>query len=106
MRQCGKYVSIEIIQEHIEAIYDQGKEAMVDFVMNFVQEFTAKIEVLTNRVNELGKRLAKNSHNSNKPPSSDGLNRSKKTRSQRKRTGKKPGENQGNCILIRFGLRD
>ena len=86
---------MEIKREEIEAIYDQGKEVMVDFVMNLIQEFTAKIEVLTERVNELEKKLAKNSQNSSKPPSSDGLRKKKRTRSQRKRTGKKSGGQQG-----------
>jgi len=86
---------MEIKREDIEAIYDQGKEVMVDFVMNLIQEFTAKIAALTERVNDLEKRLAKDSHNSSKPPSSDGLKKKKRTRSQRKRTGKKTGGQNG-----------
>jgi transposase len=45
--------------------------------------------VLQARVEELEARLAKDSHNSSKPPSSDGLAR--KTKSLRRRSGKKPG---------------
>ena len=45
--------------------------------------------VLAERVHELEARLAKDSHNSSKPPSSDGLAR--KTKSLRRRSGKKPG---------------
>src|SRR5215470_6854851 len=41
------------------------------------------------RVQELEARLAKNSHHSSKPPASGGLAR--KTKSLRKRSGKKPG---------------
>ena len=44
---------------------------------------------LAQRVQELEARLAKDSHNSSKPPSSDGLAR--KTKSLRRRSGKKPG---------------
>jgi transposase len=44
---------------------------------------------LAARVQELEARLAKDSHNSGKPPSSDGLGR--KTKSLRRRSGKKPG---------------
>ena len=45
------------------------------------------------RVQELEARLAKDSHNSGKPPASDGLAR--KTRSLRRRSGKKPGGQLG-----------
>ena len=48
-----------------------------------------QMTVLLARVQELEARLAKDSHNSGKPPSSDGLAR--KTKSLRKRSGKKPG---------------
>src|SRR5258708_28327405 len=45
------------------------------------------------RVQELEARLAKDSHNSTKPPSSDGLVR--KTKSLRQKTGRKPGGHPG-----------
>jgi transposase len=48
-----------------------------------------QVAALTAQLQELRARLAKDSHNSGKPPSSDGLAR--KTRSLRKRSGKKPG---------------
>jgi transposase len=48
-----------------------------------------QVIVLAERVHELEARLAKDSHNSSKPPSSDGLSR--KTKSLRRRSGKKPG---------------
>jgi transposase len=44
---------------------------------------------LRTQVQDLHARLAKDSHNSSKPPSSDGLAR--KTKSLRRRSGKKPG---------------
>ncbi len=49
--------------------------------------------VLHARVHELEARVAKDSHNSSKPPSSDGLAR--KTKSLRRRSGKKPGGQLG-----------
>src|SRR5271166_6294840 len=49
----------------------------------------AQNAVLQARIEELEARLAKDSHNSSKPPSSDGLAR--KTKSLRRRSGKKPG---------------
>jgi transposase len=44
--------------------------------------------LLTMQVQDLQARLAKDSHNSSKPPSSDGLAR--KTKSLRRRSGRKP----------------
>jgi transposase len=48
-----------------------------------------QVRVLLTRVRDLEARLAKDSHNSSKPPSSDGLAR--KTHSLRRRSGQKPG---------------
>ena len=51
-----------------------------------------QIATLLERVRNLEARLAKDSHNSGKPPSSDGLKRQPpRTRSLRRTTGKKPG---------------
>jgi transposase len=52
-----------------------------------------QLQALVARVQELEGRLAKESHNSSKPPSSDGLAR--KPKSLRQRSGKKPGGQQG-----------
>jgi transposase len=52
-----------------------------------------QIAALLSRVQELEGRLAKDSHNSSKPPSSDRLKR--KTKSLRQKSGKKPGGQLG-----------
>jgi transposase len=52
-----------------------------------------QMAALLARVHELEARLAKDSHNSGKPPSSDGVAR--KTKSLRRRSGKKPGGQLG-----------
>jgi len=54
----------------------------------------ARVEALLGRIVELEARLAKDSHNSSTPPSRDPLGR-KRPRSQRKRSGKKPGGQLG-----------
>src|SRR5215470_16733611 len=52
-----------------------------------------QIAALLARIQELEARLAKDSHNSGKPPASDGLAR--KTKSLRRRSGKKAGGQLG-----------
>src|SRR5690242_865480 len=54
----------------------------------------AQVQELLAQNQELQARLAKDSHNSSKPPSSDPLAR-KRPRSQRRRSGKKPGGQLG-----------
>jgi transposase len=58
-----------------------------------IAELAAQVQELTAQNAELRARLAKDSHNSGKPPSSDGPGR--KTKSLRRRSGKKPGGQLG-----------
>src|SRR5437899_2856921 len=53
------------------------------------------VRQLSEQVQSLQERLVKDSHNSHLPPSSDRFGRQKRTRSQRKRSGKKPGGQPG-----------
>ena len=71
-------------REEIEKVYNSGKDAVVDLILQ-----------LFDRIEKLEAQLNKNSHNSSKPPSSDGLKKKKRTRSQRKRSGKKSGGQKG-----------
>jgi transposase len=57
-----------------------------------IAELMAKVEALTARVAELEARLAQNSHNSSRPPSSDGPGAAPRTQ---KATGRKPGGQPG-----------
>ncbi|HEX2244413.1 MAG TPA: DUF6444 domain-containing protein, partial [Gammaproteobacteria bacterium] len=57
-----------LTREEIRAVYDQGPEA----VIAVVGQLCAQIAELAARVKELEDRLAINSRNSSKPPSSDG----------------------------------
>ena len=58
-----------------------------------IRQLTARLSELEARLAELEARLSKNSHNSSKPPSSDGL--AKKTQSLRQPSGKKAGGQAG-----------
>src|SRR5215469_9530542 len=52
-----------------------------------------QVRTLAAEVQTLRERLAKDSHNSSQPPSSDGVAR--KTKSLRKKSGRKPGGQPG-----------
>ena len=80
-----------------------------------VARLTAMVEVLSARVRELEAQLRKDSHNSSKPPSSDGL--AKKPKSLRESSGRKPGGQAGHegttlkrvatpDVTVRHPLRD
>ena len=56
-------------EEEIRAIYRQGEDAVVAFVGGL----TGVVQALGERVQALEDQLVKNSRNSGKPPSSDGL---------------------------------
>ena len=76
--------------EQVRAVYQQGEEAMLALVAQLVQVITQ----LEARVQALEDQLAKNSGNSGKPPSSDGLAKPR-TRSLREPSGKPTGGQPG-----------
>ena len=76
--------------DDVHTAYVQGEEA----VLALVEALTALILNLQARVNALEDQLGKNSHNSSKPPSSDGLQKPR-TRSLRTRSGKQSGAQPG-----------
>ena len=61
--------------------------------LRHLERLTVLVQTLSARVQELEARLRKDSHNSNKPPSSDGL--AKKPKSLRESSGRKPGGQAG-----------
>jgi transposase len=73
--------------EEISAAYDQGKEAVIALYHQTVGQLAARLQALEDRV-------SKNSRNSGKPPSSDGL-RKPAPKSLRKRHGKQSGGQAG-----------
>jgi transposase len=83
-------------REQILAIYEEGPDAVVLLVQSLHERFEVQVQVLSARVRELEIRLGKDSHNSHKPPSSDGPTaRRPKRKSLRKKSGKKQGGQPG-----------
>jgi transposase len=70
-------------------------DALPESIRNYIRFLEATIEQLQGRVRDLESRLAKNSSNSSKPPSGDGLKR--RTKSQREKSEKKPGAQLGHA---------
>ena len=86
-------------REEILAVYEAGPDA-VQLLFNHLE---AQIQALNERVRELETRLAKDSHNSHKPPSSDEPTfRRRAPKSLRKRSGKKPGGQTGHTGCTRL----
>jgi transposase len=77
-----------LTREDIQALYDQGPDAVVDLV-NTLQN---TVEVLTARVKQLEDLLGKDNYNSCKPPSTDRFN---KPKSQCGKSGRPSGGQRG-----------
>jgi transposase len=81
------------------AVYRQGEDACVGVLLGLasaVEELRGQVGALTSRVDELEAQVGKNSRNSSRPPSSDGLAKPPaKPRSRRRRSGRKPGGQPG-----------
>jgi len=73
-------------EEEINTAYDKGKEAVVAL-------FYETFQKMAERIQKLEDQIAKNSSNSGKPPSSDGL--AKKPKSLRHKSGKVSGGQPG-----------
>ncbi len=89
-----------IPREQILNAYKAGPEAIVSLIEylqdqhdNTIDQVVDQIKRLTQRIKALEEKNSKDSHNSDKPPSSDGLHRRIHTR--RESSGKKPGGQQG-----------
>jgi transposase len=77
-------------EEEVRRAYQQGEEAVV----GLFHKLTNNYKLLAARMQALEDRFAKNSSNSGKPPSSDGLNKPS-PKSLRKRHGRKSGGQPG-----------
>lgn len=78
-------------EEEIQAAVHQGEEAVISLISSLLQV----IAIQAAHIQVLEDQLAKNSNNSGKPPSSDGLKKASRNRSLRKPSGKKSGAQPG-----------
>ena len=78
-------------QQEADALYEQGKDAVTEWMLVMDQRLRAQEE----RLEALEARLAQNSKNSSKPPSSDWHDKKNTNRSLRTSTGRKPGGQKG-----------
>ncbi len=106
----------ETIRTRVRATYQQGSDAVVELVVALMSELTAQVETVATRVAAvegenaalraenaalraenaaLRATVGTNSHNSSKPPSSDGPGLKPHPKSQRVVSGRKPGGQPG-----------
>ena len=81
-------------QKDILAVYEQGPEAVVALIQGIIDTYEKRIQSHEKRIQELEFRTKKNSKNSHKPPSTDGL-RKPRPKSLRGKTGRKTGGQPG-----------
>jgi len=77
--------------DEVHAAYQQGEEAVVQLIDYLAWD----LQTLQDQLQALQDQLNKNSKNSSKPPSSDGLKKTPRTKSQRKPGDKKNGGQEG-----------
>lgn len=80
---------LEISRDEIRAVSVQGEDAVIALVEGLLQ----RIADLEQRVETLGHQRQKDSHNSSKPPASDGFGR--RTKSSRIKSGRASGGQEG-----------
>ena len=80
--------------EQIRTAYQQGEDAVVALFSQTLTQFLAATLALEARVRVLEDQLVKNSSNSSKPPSSDGLSKPR-PHNLRSTSGKRPGGQPG-----------
>jgi transposase len=83
---------------------EQGPDAVVELVVTLLSELATQVETLSARVTVLESenatlrgKLGTNSHNSSKPPSSDGPGVKPQPKSQRVASGRQPGGQPGHA---------
>lgn len=87
-----------LTREEILSIYDAGPEAVISVIQRLetiIEDQAIRIAELEERVRVLESRLTQNRRNSSKPPSTDFVKEKPNPKSLRKKSGKKPGGQDG-----------
>lgn len=90
---------VNITMEFVQQLMEQNSKltAQNEALLLQVAQLTEKVDELTRIIKELQEKTNKNSKNSSKPPSSDGLKKPpvNKNQSLRQKSGRKPGAQDG-----------
>jgi len=86
---------IESLPDDLRVAINNSLVARNGELMQQVEELTARCDGQAKQIEELMRERGKNSSNSHKPPSSDGLGERRSIRKPKKRTGRKRGGQQG-----------
>lgn len=85
-------------KEHLREMAERNLDQFIHYVYRINDSnnrLTDLVNQLADRIKYLEDQISKNSSNSSKPPSSDGFKRQNKTKSMRKKSGKKAGGQKG-----------
>lgn len=85
-------------KEHLREMMERNPDQFIHYVYrinDFNNSLLDTVNQLSARIKNLEDQISKNSSNSSKPPSTDGFKRQNKTKSMRKKSGKKPGAQNG-----------
>jgi hypothetical protein len=85
---------IEFERDQLEKLDKEDLILIILALQEQVQELQQTVAKQAAEIQELGDQLAKNSRNSGKPPSSDGLKK-RRTRNLRRKTGRRSGSQEG-----------
>ena len=66
-----------------------------EVIVSYIESLESQIKELTARLQALESRLNQNSRNSSRPPSTDFVQKKPNSKSLRKKSGKKPGGQEG-----------
>ena len=107
-RNGGEVMGMATYEELLEIIKKQ--QTTIEKLTTELEETKSKLAKAEARIAELEEQLHKNSHNSSKPPSSDGYEKPA-PKSLRKKSGKKAGGQRGIRdtiwhLIVRIGLKE